>query len=65
MSELIYELSDSELDAIAGGQESILPVGGDVTVPVTTTSTAGASVTNSIDSSATASSNTGTTITIG
>jgi hypothetical protein len=62
MSELIYELSDSELDAIAGGQTV---VGGNFIVTATTNAAAGAAVVNSVNSTANASAtaNTGITIT--
>ena len=62
MSELIHELSDSELDAIAGGQVSVI---GNLTVTANSTTTANASVTGSINSRATASADTDTTIRIG
>ena len=49
MSELIYELSDSELDAIAGGQVNVV---GNFSISVTSTTTSSASVSNSINSTA-------------
>ena len=62
MSELIYELSDSELDAIAGGQVNVV---GNFTATTASNTTAGASVANSIGSTATANAASNTTITAG
>jgi hypothetical protein len=62
MSELIYELSDSELDAIAGGQ---LNTGSYFAINVTSTTTASASVSDSTSSTASSNATSTTTITIG
>jgi hypothetical protein len=62
MPELIYELSDSELDAIAGGQVNVI---GNLNVSQTTNATVAASVSNSINSTASANANVSSTITLG
>jgi len=53
--DVIYELSDSELDAITGGQ---------ITVTLNTTSNTNSSVSNSINSSASSDADTAIGITI-